>query len=216
MLKYMGGKAKLAKFICFRLNRLVASPSVKSYVEPFIGGGSIARNVLTSKPRLAYDLNPYLIALYKALGAGWLPPRHITPELYKSLKEEPSSHPAHLVGYAGIAAAYGGRWMTSYAHPVVAKNGHPEHDFQMESYRAVLKHKRSLKGIEFACSSYMELEPHEALVYCDPPYAGTTNGYFAGEQPFDHATFWQCRLGDAYAGVMKATKTARKKAWLED
>ena len=37
-----------------------------------------------------------------------------------------------------------------------------------------------------------------------------------GEQPFDHATFWQCRLGDAYAGVMKATKTARKKAWLED
>jgi DNA adenine methylase len=45
-----------------------------------------------------------------------------------------------------------------------------------------------LRGVKFFCCSYDELDiPDGSLIYCDPPYEGTT-GY---TNPFDHTKFWE-------------------------
>ena len=48
-----------------------------------------------------------------------------------------------------------------------------------------------LKDVDFRFCSYQDLEiPEKSLIYCDPPYRGTT-GYKTG---FDNDLFWQwCR-----------------------
>ena len=48
-----------------------------------------------------------------------------------------------------------------------------------------------MQNVGFRCCSYQDLEiPEKSLIYCDPPYRGTT-GYKMG---FDSGAFWQwCR-----------------------
>jgi DNA adenine methylase len=45
-----------------------------------------------------------------------------------------------------------------------------------------------IQDVRFESKLYQEFTPHDCLVYCDPPYAGTTQyGAFDG---FDHVEFW--------------------------
>jgi DNA adenine methylase len=60
-LRYPGGKSKVADLI------LRYMPSgTKEYREPFVGGGSVFLNVRSTESRWINDLNPGLIAVYKA------------------------------------------------------------------------------------------------------------------------------------------------------
>lgn len=43
-------------------------------------------------------------------------------------------------------------------------------------------------GVKFQHADYRTLTPHGALVYCDPPYKGTTQ--YDGVGSFDIAEFW--------------------------
>ena len=54
-----------------------------------------------------------------------------------------------------------------------------------------MKQLPNIIGVEFLHSSYQDLEiPPNSLIYCDPPYEGTTK-YKDG---FNHAEFWEwCR-----------------------
>ena len=50
---------------------------------------------------------------------------------------------------------------------------------------------KTLQDVKFDCKDYRELEYENALIYCDPPYANTTE-YTVGN--FDNKEFWQwCR-----------------------
>lgn len=55
----------------------------------------------------------------------------------------------------------------------------------------MLNQVKNIKGIQFKNSSYDELEiPNNSIVYCDPPYDGTTQY----KDSFDSSKFWQwCR-----------------------
>ncbi len=55
----------------------------------------------------------------------------------------------------------------------------------------MLKQAPKLKGIEFTGCSYLDLDiPDGSIIYCDPPYQGTT-GY---NTSINHSQFWNwCR-----------------------
>ena len=66
---------------------------------------------------------------------------------------------------------------------------------KLQSKRAkesAMKQSPLLRDVEFIHSSYQDLEiPSNSIIYCDPPYQGTT-GYKDG---FNHEEFWDwCRM----------------------
>lgn len=63
---HVGGKKKLAKYICPILQKELDTGKYSAYVEPFGGGGNIMENI-NFPVRYFYDINKYLIAFYKAL-----------------------------------------------------------------------------------------------------------------------------------------------------
>jgi len=138
--------------------------------------------VLDASARFANDSNKYVIAAFKALCDGW-EPEIITREHYAELRSMNGED--HLIGWAGIACSYSGKWFGGYAGVVETKNG--VRDYQAEAIKNAIKQVKSLKGVIFSSASYDDLYIDSgSVVYCDPPYAGTT-GY---KSPFDSDKFW--------------------------
>jgi len=166
-MKYMGSKARLSKKI------LSAMPTLeRNYVEPFAGGMNMVAAVGDAQSRHANELNHYVVAMFQAFLSGW-EPEHIDRETYAKLKG--LNGPDHLIGWAGVACSYSGKWFGGYAGIVETKEG--RRDYQGEAIKNAIKQIAAMKGVTFSSMSYEELEiPDGSLVYCDPPYAGTT-GY---------------------------------------
>ncbi len=60
------------------------------------------------------------------------------------------------------------------------------------AFESIQKQAKVLNGVIFVHSDYRFLDlPANAIIYCDPPYEGTTKYATGG---FDHKAFWQwCR-----------------------
>src|SRR5574343_212970 len=110
-MQYMGSKAKLAKFIIPVI--LQNSKNPYCWVEPFVGGCGMIKNV--NCPRIGGDTNEYLIALWKAVQSGWIPPSDISEELYGEIKNNKESYPKELVAFVGFGCSFGGKWFGGYA-----------------------------------------------------------------------------------------------------
>ena len=187
-MKYMGSKNRIAKEI---LPIMLKERWQRTWVEPFVGGGNMIDKV--QGKRIGADLNYYLIEFWKALQNGWTPPEHITLDEYHRIKENKKNDPKMTL-WAGICCSYGGKWfggwINDYKENRRLKNGRlPNH--QAESRNGVLKQLPKIKDVDFIHSTYEELQiPPNSLIYCDPPYEGTTKY----KDDFNHVVFWQwCR-----------------------
>lgn len=173
----MGSKARFKKQILQKINT-----ENRVYVEPFAGGMNMIDGVHNAKMRIANDSNKYLISMFQALYFGWVPEK-ITKNQYLQLKN--LNGPDYLIGWAGIACSYSGKWFGGFADTVSTQQG--LRDYQDESIRNALKQIQNLKDVLFVSNSYDQLDiPSDAVIYCDPPYAGTT-GY---KDSFDNDKFW--------------------------
>ena len=183
-MKYMGSKARIAKYILPII--LKDRKPNQYYVEPFVGGANMIDKV--DGPRIGADVNKYLISLIKKLQDGWLPNQKITENEYLEIKQNKENFSEHLVGYAGFQLSYGAIWFGCYRRDKIGLR-----DYSLEAYKNVKKQAPKLKGIDFKCCSYNNLEiPKESIIYCDPPYENTAS-YKAVSQ-FNHDSFWQwCR-----------------------
>lgn len=160
------------------------------YVEPFVGGANMIDKV--DGLRWGNDYHPHLIAMWKAISGGWLPPEFVSEEMYLELKEKNGINP--VTGYVGFSLSFGGKFWGGYRRDVAGKKGCLDNmeTQSRRAYQSMLKQAKMLKGVKFTNLSYDEMYiPANSIIYCDPPYAKTT-GYKTGE--FDHAKFWQwCR-----------------------
>jgi len=96
-------------------------------------------------------------------------------------------------GYVGFALSFGGKWFGGYRRDKVGINREINEEFQSaQAKRSAEKQFLKLLGVDFRLSSYNQLIiPPNSIIYCDPPYAGTTKYATGG---FDHVAFWQwCR-----------------------
>jgi len=184
--QYMGGKAKIAR-------RLVAAilddtANRLNWFEPFVGGGNVLEQAAPHFTRsVAMDAHEDLILMWSAVNGGWGPPEFVSKDLYAELRH---AAPSALRGYAGFAASFGGKWFGGYAAGHVRPG--ERQTIAAGSRRVVLRQSSVIRAnsVVFRHGPFGSLTPPAGtVVYCDPPYAGTTR--YNGMAPFDHALFYK-------------------------
>ena len=176
----MGSKNKLAdKLLSIILKN---RKSNQWYVEPFVGGANLIDKV--DGNRIGNDNHYYLIKMWEALQAGWEPPTVITREEYYEIKRTKEYCLPALVGFVGFLCSFGGKWWGGYAANKKSDN------YADRGSRMLLKQIKNLKNVIFSNYNYWEMNiPLNSLIYCDPPYKGTTK-YNYNKVTFDYDFFW--------------------------
>lgn len=183
-MKYMGSKARFSKDILPII--LHDRKDGQWYVEPFCGGANVIDKV--DGKRLGSDINPYVIELLTALSNGWVPPENVSEIEYRVAKEKLALDP--ITAFIGFGCSFGGKFFGGYAR---GKNSSGSwRNYASETKRNLLEQAPRLKGVNFRCGSYSDLEiPSNSIIYCDPPYEGTTK---YATSCLDYIKFWQwCR-----------------------
>lgn len=192
-MKYMGSKNRIAKHL---LPIMLENRNGRTWVEPFVGGANMIDKV--DGKRIGADFNEYLIAMWKALQNGWTPPDFVSEEDWRDVKEQmENKYEKHYIAFVRLGCSFGADWNGGYARNV--RKDKPNADllnrttksYCGQSKRNILKQLPNLKDVEFLHSSYQDLEiPTNSLIYCDPPYEGTTKY----KDDFNHVDFWEwCR-----------------------
>lgn len=176
-MQYFGGKQRISKQIVEVLNEY--RKGNQPLVEPFVGGCNIISKM--NGERYCYDINEYLIEMYKAVQNGWTPPAIITEEEYDYIRNNKDKDKP-LTGFVGIGCSYSGKWFGGYARNKTGRN------YCLNAHNSILKQLNEIRDIKFDCKDYKELEFDGCLVYCDPPYKDTTKYPIIGE--FNTEEFW--------------------------
>lgn len=184
-MKYLGSKRRIAKEILSIMNPCRGKS--QTWVEPFAGGCNLIDKV--SNPRMANDINKYVMAYLKRISEGWLPAERISEDEYKFMRHNLDCFPPEIVGFSGVCLSFGGAWFVGYAR------NDSKNDYFISGINNAKKQAQNLKGVEFNIGSYDDLRiPNNSFIYCDPPYRGVT-GYkvkFDSDKFFD----WACRKND--------------------
>lgn len=182
---YMGSKNRIAKELIPIITKDL-KPN-QWYVEPFVGGANMIDKI-EHPYKLGADNNKYLIALLEAVQNGQELPEHITKDEYIAVKTNKDNYPDWYVGFVGFVCSFRAKFFGGYSGYYTTKTG-IQRNYIKERISNILK--QNLDGIKLVCSSYDALDiPANSIIYCDPPYNGTTKY----KDNFDSDAFWQwCR-----------------------
>lgn len=196
-MRYMGGKWRIAKELV-----AVMKPAGR-WFEPFCGGLGVTRRLAASGfSGVASDACAPLIALYRAVAAGWQPPHELSEAEYAAARALPDDSP--LRAFAGFGCSYGGKWFGGYARPAASRSGNGKlYSVAAGTARGLTSDIAAISAAEVRlhCAPFEASRPQPGydLVYCDPPYAGTTS--YAGAPTLDSAAFWTHAQAWARAGA---------------
>lgn len=181
IMKYMGSKARFVKEILPII--LKDRKDGQWYVEPFAGGMNTICEV--GGNRIANDIHTNLIKMWRELVSGWIPQK-IDRDEYNEVRSNQNKYPEHFVGWVGFNCSYSGKWFGGFAGETKTKIG-TIRDYQSEAIKNILKQVKKMVGVLFQNNSYDKIElPPNSIIYCDPPYEGTTK--YANN--FAHKQFW--------------------------
>jgi len=135
-------------------------------------------------PRWGNDYNVNLITMWMAVQRGWVPPENVSEAEYRAIRSDPNGDPA-LRAFVAFGCSWGGKWWGGYGRH---KAGDPTSGLSGASARDLLKKAPLLQGVTFTALSYEQMViPCGSVIYCDPPFAGTTQY----KDRIDHAAFWE-------------------------
>ena len=186
-MKYMGSKNRIAKHLLPIMLAECEKHGVTKWVEPFVGGANMIDKVPDNFERVGYDLNDHVIhALIDIRDNASGLPESVSEEEYKSFYNKPAEHFSSLVRFG---ASFGGKFENGFARGKAADG--TARNYWAETKRNALKQSPKIQSVQFICDSYENLSFENTLIYCDPPYQGTS-GYKTGA--FDHEHFFNwCR-----------------------
>jgi DNA adenine methylase len=192
-MQYLGGKAgpgfRIAQLCSERLG-----PDAL-FVDMFCGSLNVVRHVPTPR-RLAVDACGPLMVMWRAALRGWVPPTEVSREEYERIKEMQDPDDP-LTAFVLFGCSFGGKWCGGYA-----KNRPTQRYAEHASHQVVAK-ARDCIGTVLEHADFREKYPGDwpagTVLYCDPPYAGTT-GYKALES-FYSGPFWLWAGEHAQRGV---------------
>ena len=186
-MKYMGSKNRIAKHLLPIMLAECEKHNIEKWVEPFVGGANMIDKVPDSLERVGYDLNNHVIhALIDIRDNTSGLPDSVSEEEYKSFYNKPAEHFSSL---ARFGASFGGKFENGFARGKAADG--TARNYWAETKRNALKQSPKIQSVQFICDSYENLSFENTLIYCDPPYQGTS-GYKTGA--FDHDKFFNwCR-----------------------
>lgn len=151
------------------------------YVEPFVGGSAVI-STIRAPVRIGADRNIALINMWVELANGWEPPTNVSEEMYARVKDTKDQGDP-LTAFIGFGCSFAGKWFGGYARGGENRN-------YAANARSSLKRKlKGLANVQWIACDYRQLQiPKHAVIYCDPPYAGTTQ--YGAVEPFVWAEFW--------------------------
>lgn len=184
-MQYNGGKKLIAPKIAEAIMRYNGGSG--TCFEPFAGGGSVTEMLAPRFARyLASDVNPLTVGALLAPRTGFrFYPGLVSEEYYYRVKTRP--HGNIETGAVAFGLSFGGKQWGGVARPI-EKYARAFNNWA-DRFEFVTRH------VAFACMPYesiTDLVSPGDVVYCDPPYFGTT-GYKTGK--FDSDAFFDwCRL----------------------
>ncbi len=182
-MRYLGGKARLSDEISSVLNQIDS----EYYLEPFCGVCWVGQKV-EKRVRIFSDINPFLIAMWKAAKEGWIPPKHVNEEEYARVRLDTSDPALH--GFVSIAASWGGKVWGGYARG--SKSNGEDRNYTLNAHNQLMKRIKYFKDCKFLCCRYTKVFKtllafdKPCVVYLDPPYDATTEYAYK----FDTIKFW--------------------------
>ena len=187
-MKYLGGKHQNGKYIANILNHLSPPENVDGYLEPFCGSLGVFKHMTNYKKSIASDIQPDLIKLWNDVKNNkFTPPKYkITDKVWENAKKLKS--PNSMKAFIGFGCSFGGVFFIGNAQKYDRQN---KRDFRQETINSINKIKPLIqkKNILFKNKSYDKYNPKSMLIYCDPPYIGTTK--YKGIETFNHDKFWK-------------------------
>lgn len=178
---YLGGKSKSADHILSVLN----NPAFDNldYIEPFCGYCHILRRVRNKNSYTATDNNQLLIRLLKHNRETKGQHPDITQVEYHSLKLNPDQDTLRAA-YAGFCYSFNGKFFGGFVN--LYKNR--DYPAERKRYYDQLHDNETFSKTQFHSGDYgMFSTASGVLIYCDPPYANTTEYH----SKFDSAKFWE-------------------------
>lgn len=176
-MQYMGGKSRVRKQVAAYLESVREG---KPYCEPFVGGAWVLQEM--TGDRTAMDANEALITMYQSLQAGWVPPDSLSEDEYAELRHEQDPKDP-MTAFAGFGCSFAGKWFGGYARSSKQIN------YALSCKNSLLQQVPRLFGAEFLCRDFFTTQFFDCLVYCDPPYEGTTA--YSNTVSFDTGLFWE-------------------------
>lgn len=199
-MRYLGGKARLCKLIADEI--YARRKPGDTYLEPFMGGGSVMTEVLRRGwPGQVYlgDANRTLVNMWQALQLGWTPPDNLTQNDYLRFRAMPDEEDP-TTAYLAFGGSFGAKWFGS-------RTFYP--DQLAATRRSLLRTREVLRGEDCPATEILPYDYRDwtttleampgasqrAVIYCDPPYAATT-GYdgvsrdIGGKGGLDYTEFW--------------------------
>lgn len=182
---YLGGKYQIMKPISEIINNYLSEKpeEERNFVSLFVGAGNVEQWIHCKK--LLNDKHPYLIAMWKDLQNGREFPSEVTVEEYKDIKANQDRDPG-LTGFVGFGCSFSGKWWGGYARG--------RENYADEAKRGLNKKIKNgvLLNSTFTCNDYKDVViPDGSVVYCDPPYYGTTRYATNVLGKFNNKEFWE-------------------------
>lgn len=190
---YMGSKAKYAEHIVPILQKAIEDNQANTYIECFVGGANIIDKIKCEN-RYGYDRSDTLIALLQTAAEDF---ESVMKEGNRELWDKgkayvkdgimPSDMTLAEIGAMEFFASFcNGGFPRGYAKNTETR------DYYNEAYRNMKIQAPNLKGIEFKCQNYWDLDENTsgAVIYLDPPYAGTKIYGYANQPKMDYTHFW--------------------------
>lgn len=183
-MKYMGSKNRIAKYILPIMLKEMEDKGYDTWVEPFVGGGNMIDKVPNHYRRIGADLNEHTIAAMLGIRDFVEKlPSEVSRDYYNSVRGTPP-HPVN--SWVRFECSFGAKFDNGYASNKEGRN------YAEKGKNLAIKQSHKIQNVDFICCSYEDLSNvTNSLIYCDPPYQGTT-GYKTGV--FDHEAFFEwCR-----------------------
>lgn len=181
-MQYMGSKRRIAKDILPIMLKEAEKHRVGAWCEPFVGGGNMIDKVPHCYRRIGTDANEHVIEALRTIRDNPSNlPDVVTEEEYKSYRHTPP-HP--ITSRVRFVCSFGGKFESGYA-----KNA-DGHNYSEVGRRNAIKQSPHLQGVRLFAADYREMKftRKPVLIYCDPPYQGTT-GYKTVD--FDSEAFFK-------------------------
>lgn len=195
-IRYVGGKSWLAE----RLVQEIHDAKPTRYIEPFLGGGSIAINVRPTIPKYLGDTNATVMDMWRCLRTA---PGALMRELIDVEGKYPNTQAGYLDARAELnhginnprpiwirraalflyinARSFNGIWRTNQSgyynvpYGKIAKPSSIDADEAMALSNAIFNANLITGGFAQTIEHVRDLRG--AAVYADPPYDGTYDGY---------------------------------------
>lgn len=187
-MRYVGSKNKLSKDLAPVIQSYITSET-KGYLEPFVGGANMIDKI-ECKKKIGCDIHKQLVELlnYARSNSHKLPDRILEDE-YKKVKDNKEQFEDWYVGLVGFCASFGAKYFGGYARDGKGDNSGK---WSAGAIKNLKKQCENLKDTKFIHMAFQDIPKDKIqgyVIYCDPPYRGTTK-YKTETFPYDEFYQW--------------------------